>query len=249
MVEQDRQTEKDVPMPPEERLPIPDPTKLTTDAVNQAVKLAKEYTDLRIATILQRLTDMDRATAVLDETVHRTPTEIQREVSHLKELVFAEIEAARRGLTVAEQEREKAAQSLSAEREKAAQALAVSLSREITAGNVQLRDHVDQQVGQLRSLIESVRREAALIQTASEQAVAKAEELNRERWEGNQIWRDRAADRERDLQQEIAKLSAIFLHRDTAEAQFERLGEKSDAQYGELRRALNEVTAKVDRIA
>jgi len=239
----------DKPSAHEERLPIPDPTKLTTDAVNQAVKLAKEYTDLRIAVLLQRLTDMDRATAVLDETVHRTPTEIQREVGHLKELVFAEVESARRGLMVAEQEREKAAQSLSDEREKAAQALATSLTKEIAAGDAQLSDHINQQIQQLQGLIESVRREAALIQASSEAAVAKAEELNRERWEGNQIWRDRAADRERDLQKALTELSVVFLHRDTAEAQFERLREKGDAQFGELRRSLNELADKVSRIA
>jgi len=242
-------TPQEGPSQPDERLPIPDPTKLTTDAVNQAVKLAKEYTDLRVAVILQRLSDMDRATAVLDETVHRTPTEIQREVGHLRELVFSELEADRRGLTVAEQEREKAARSLSDEREKAAQALATSLTKEIAAGDAMLSDHINQQIQQLQGLIESVRREAALIQASSEQAVAKAEELNRERWEGNQIWRDRASDRERDQQQEMAKLSIIFLHRDTAEAQFERLRENADTQFGELRRSLTELTEKVNRLA
>jgi len=217
--------------------PGPDPTALTTDAVNAAVARSKEYTDLKITVIEQRLSDMDRATAVLDETVHRTPTEIQREVGHLRELVFAELEADRRGLTVAEQEREKAAQ-----------ALAASLTRQVEDVYSRLLDHVTQQVQQLQGLIESVRREAGLIHGASESAVAKAEELNRERWEGNQIWRDRAADRERALQEEMAKLASTFLHRDTAEAQFERLRENADAQFGELRRSLTELTQKVSAI-
>jgi hypothetical protein len=230
-------------------IPRPDPSKLTEVMGEKVEKRAKEYTDLKLSVIDQRLSDMDRATAVLDETVNRTPTVIEREIGHLRELIFAEIEAAKRGLMVAEQEREKAAQALEVEREKVAQALATSLAREIASGDDQLRDHIQQQVEQLRGLIESVRREAALIQDASERAISKAEELNRERWEGNQIWRDRAADRERSQQEELAKLSSTFLRQDTAAAQFERLRENADAQFGELRRALNELGEKVGKIA
>jgi hypothetical protein len=230
------------------QIPVPDPTKLTTDMGQEVEKRAKEYTDLRIDVIEQRLSDMDRATAVLDETVHRTPTEIQREVGHLRELVYAEIEAARRGLQVAEQEREKAAQALTEEREKVAQALATSLSREIASGDAQLGDHITQQVEQLRDLIRSVRREAELIHNSSQAAIAKAEELNKERWESNNKWKEAAADRERSQQEEMTKLSGTFLRQDTADAQFDRLRETSDAQIADLRRQIAAITEKISQV-
>lgn len=60
--------------------PVPDPTILTTE------QLRRELASLR--EILQaRLDGMDRATALLSETVNRTPTVIQTEISHLRELM------------------------------------------------------------------------------------------------------------------------------------------------------------------
>ncbi|HEU4364549.1 MAG TPA: hypothetical protein VFT13_03700 [Candidatus Krumholzibacteria bacterium] len=228
--------------------PVPDPTVLTTDAVKQAVEIGKDYTDGKVAVLEQRLADMDRATAVLNETVTRTPTEIEREIGHLRELLFAEVEADRRGLAVAGEEREKAARQLTEEREKVAKALAASMAREIQSGDERLADHVDQQVEQLRGLIESVRREAGIIHQASETAIAKAEELNKERWEGNNKWRDQSADRERSQQQEMANLSSTFMRKDTAEAQYERIRENADAQFGELRRTIAELATQVSKL-
>jgi hypothetical protein len=67
--------------------PIPDPTALTTDAVNQAVRVAKDYTDGKVAVLVERLDGIDRATKLLSDTVTRVPTETQREVAHLCGLV------------------------------------------------------------------------------------------------------------------------------------------------------------------
>jgi hypothetical protein len=67
--------------------PIPDPTTLTTDAVNQATRVAKDYADARIAVLVERLDGIDRATRLLNDTVTRVPTETQREVSHLRGLM------------------------------------------------------------------------------------------------------------------------------------------------------------------
>jgi chromosome segregation ATPase len=198
-----------------ESRPVPDPTALTTDAVNAAVTRAQEYTDLKLETIVQRLSDMDRATAVLDETVHRTPTEIEREVAHLRELIEAKI---------------------------------AGLTDEIERGDDALGDHIKMQVEQLRAALTSTQREVRIIFDASQEAIAKAEALNKERWEGNNKWRDQSADRERSQQEEMAKLSGSFIRKDTAEAQFERLRESADAQFGELRRAISELTEKVNKL-
>jgi hypothetical protein len=67
--------------------PVPDPTVLTTDAVNQAVKIGRDYTDGAIAVLVERLEGMDRATRLLNETVTRVPTAVQTEVAHLNGLM------------------------------------------------------------------------------------------------------------------------------------------------------------------
>ena len=60
--------------------PVPDPTALTTE------QLRRELSGLR-EILTARLDGMDRATALLSETVNRTPTVIQTEISHLRELI------------------------------------------------------------------------------------------------------------------------------------------------------------------
>lgn len=67
-------------------VPVPDPTKLTTDAVNAAMAQVRRDLDTQKQIIEARLDAMDTATKLLAETVNRTPTEIQREVGHLREL-------------------------------------------------------------------------------------------------------------------------------------------------------------------
>jgi hypothetical protein len=60
--------------------PIPDPTLLTTQ------QLLRELAALR-ELVFTRIDGMDRATALLSETVNRTPTVIQTEITHVRELV------------------------------------------------------------------------------------------------------------------------------------------------------------------
>jgi len=60
--------------------PVPDPTTLTTE------QLRRELSGLR-EILTARLDGMDRATTLLDETVNRTPTIIQTEISHVRELM------------------------------------------------------------------------------------------------------------------------------------------------------------------
>lgn len=58
--------------------PVPDPTALTTE------QLRRELSGLR-EILTARLDGMDRATALLSETVNRTPTVIQTEIAHLRD--------------------------------------------------------------------------------------------------------------------------------------------------------------------
>ena len=60
--------------------PTPDPTALTT------AQLLRELGALR-ELVFARLDAMDKATVVLSETVNRTPTVIQTEISHVRELL------------------------------------------------------------------------------------------------------------------------------------------------------------------
>jgi hypothetical protein len=59
--------------------PRPDPTLLTTAQLRQELGALREI-------IESRLDAMDRATELLSDTVNRTPTVIQTEISHLREL-------------------------------------------------------------------------------------------------------------------------------------------------------------------
>jgi hypothetical protein len=59
--------------------PIPDPTSLTTDLVARAITAFREVVEAR-------LNGMDRATELLAATVNRTPTEIEKQIRHLREL-------------------------------------------------------------------------------------------------------------------------------------------------------------------
>jgi len=60
--------------------PVPDPTALTTE------QLRRELSGLR-EILTARLDGMDRATELLSATVNRTPTQIQTEISHVRELM------------------------------------------------------------------------------------------------------------------------------------------------------------------
>jgi hypothetical protein len=63
-----------------ELLPRPDPTRLTTDQLRRELLSLREIIETRLAA-------MDRATELLDATVNRTPTIIQTEIKHVRELI------------------------------------------------------------------------------------------------------------------------------------------------------------------
>jgi hypothetical protein len=76
-------------------LPVPDPTRLSTEAITRGLKTERDYVDGQIAittarietervrceghvsTVERRLTDMDKATELLSATVNRVPTDLQ----------------------------------------------------------------------------------------------------------------------------------------------------------------------------
>lgn len=64
----------------------PDPSVLTTDAILRAVQAERDWVTAQVDVLRERLHGIDRATEVLSQTINRTPTEIQKEVTHLREL-------------------------------------------------------------------------------------------------------------------------------------------------------------------
>ena len=68
-------------------VPAPDPTVATNDAVERAVQAERDYADGRIAVLEERLRAIDVATRLLNETVNRVPTDVTKEVTHLRELM------------------------------------------------------------------------------------------------------------------------------------------------------------------
>lgn len=66
--------------------PVPDPTVLTTEQLSRAVTAERDYVDGRIDVLVERLSGIDRATELLSATVNRVPTDVQKEVAHLKGL-------------------------------------------------------------------------------------------------------------------------------------------------------------------
>lgn len=65
----------------------PDPSVLTSDSIYRSAKAERDYVNGQLDVLRQRLTGIDRATALLDEQVHRVPTETQQAVHHLRELI------------------------------------------------------------------------------------------------------------------------------------------------------------------
>jgi CHASE3 domain sensor protein len=61
--------------------PIPDPTLLTTQQLNNSIAALKEL-------MTTRLDAMDKAVELLNANQTRVPTEIDKQIAHLKELIF-----------------------------------------------------------------------------------------------------------------------------------------------------------------
>lgn len=75
----------------EDSRPTPDPTVLTTEAQERAEARFKELIFSLLETRDERFRGIDRATEVLNETVNRTPTQIQTEIQHVRELIDVEL--------------------------------------------------------------------------------------------------------------------------------------------------------------
>lgn len=155
----------------------------------------------------------------------------------LKAYIEAILEEQKRALDMAASEREKAAaalretdqramQTAEAEREKAANALRIGLDRAIKEGDDRLREHISNQTEQLRDQLEASRRETEIRFGASQEAILKAEVANERRFESGDAFREQLTDQ-----------TASFLRTEVA-----------DAQFREMRTAINDLTRQLDKL-
>ena len=66
--------------------PEPDPSDLTRIVVDQATSVAKEYTDLTIAVVEERMRGMDVATRLLSDEVNRVPSKLTQAVENIEKV-------------------------------------------------------------------------------------------------------------------------------------------------------------------
>jgi hypothetical protein len=169
-------------------------------------------------------------------------------IDGVKEYFQAVLDEQRRGMIVAEQEREKAATALGKTLQQQISDMSASLQHRIEVGDNNLREHIEQQVGQLRieregatelvaQQVHSLRSEMRIINDASEAAIAKADAANEKRFEATNEWRQQSLDRERTQQEQTAALSGTFMPREVAEAQI-----------SDLRRTIQELADKVNKV-
>jgi hypothetical protein len=65
-----------------ELLPVPDPSKLTTEQLDREIAALKEI-------VFTRLEGMDRALTLATETINRQPTETEKAIGHLRDMLGA----------------------------------------------------------------------------------------------------------------------------------------------------------------
>lgn len=132
-----------------ETKPNPDPTIATNEAVERAMKSERDYVDGQIEKLLERLHGMDTATRLLSETAKEMPNLIQKEVSHLDDLVGVKFGSIEDKLAVAEELRKEqkadsktgldaalAAQKEAAHEQNVSNTLAISKSEQATAETI-----------------------------------------------------------------------------------------------------------------
>ncbi len=73
--------------------PIPDPTILTTEQLLRVARSERDYVDGKIEVLIERFRAIDKATELLSDTVNKVPTEVQREVGNLNNVMVEKFES------------------------------------------------------------------------------------------------------------------------------------------------------------
>ena len=83
----------------------PDSSPLTTDAPERSHRAERDYLDSELEVLGERIAGSDRAVKVWHDELTRVPTDLDREVSHLRELTFERISAQQREAEIQEAHR------------------------------------------------------------------------------------------------------------------------------------------------
>jgi hypothetical protein len=74
-------------------LPIPDPSALSTLAIDKAAQAERDYVNGQLDVIRERLAGIDKATIIFNDTLTRVPTDTDKAVGALKELAWVRFDA------------------------------------------------------------------------------------------------------------------------------------------------------------
>lgn len=85
--------------------PVPDPTVLTTEQLERAIKAERERVDGQIQVLEERLAGIDRATELRLKDIIDIPKIIDEKIRHLKDLTSERFDSIGRQLDVAESQR------------------------------------------------------------------------------------------------------------------------------------------------
>lgn len=134
------------------------------------------------------------------------------------------------------------------ERERTMLTLRVGLERAISDGQTALSNHIEAQIRQLEASLvsaeklevqrfDALRTELRMFAESSDKAIAKTETATERRFEAANEWRQQSADRERSQQETLNALTSTLMPR-----------EVGDAQFADIRRVLDNLVEKVNKI-
>ena len=141
-------------MPGEQETPgtRPDPSVLTSEAIEQTRLRLRDYLAAQMEILATRLDGMDEATKVLHETVTRTPTDIDQAIRHLKELHAEKFDSVKEQFAG----RDEAVKAAFAAQEKQAQAQDAGNQKAIDKSEKNTLETIKQTDGQIDDLKERV---------------------------------------------------------------------------------------------
>ncbi len=160
--------------------------------------------------------------------------------TQVKEYIEALLVEHQRATEMAERERSKAADALNTEkraaattaereRDKRAEALAVQLRMQMEQGDTALKDHIEQQIRQLESLLSSTRREIDIRVVEQQKAIDKSEGSYDKRFEGINALRGQMSDLMQAHQKSLTELTGSLMPREVAESQITAVSNRVDA--------------------
>lgn len=160
--------------------------------------------------------------------------QLDRRIAAEQHAIDTSERAQNRASDQAEREREKASLVLrdeqrhatdiaEREREKAAQTLATALTQSIREGDDRLREHIENQVQQINSALVAARRETTIINSASKEAISKAEVSTDKRFAASNEVRSQMADQLTAHRENLEKIVRELMPREVAEARLDEL--------------------------